>query len=68
LSFQVPMFASSAATHADAAVNNITNDNKQIILFMEFSLLRFFLSKQEDFGDEWPQLDPSEPNDSTVTR
>jgi hypothetical protein len=49
LSFQVPMFASSAATHADAAVNNITNDNKQIILFMEFSLLRFFSLKTRGF-------------------
>ncbi len=53
------MFGSSAATHAEAAANNIANVNKQIILFMESLPVAIFLRlKQEDFGDEWPQLDP----------
>jgi hypothetical protein len=61
------MLASSAARHAEAAANNTANVNKQIILFMESPNAIFLRLKQEDFGDEWPQLDPSGTNDSTVT-
>jgi hypothetical protein len=42
------MFASSAATHAEAAANNTANVKKQIILFME-SPSDFYIKDKEDF-------------------